>query len=246
MFRKSQEKATQRTRRRRQDLQTTQTIWSRRRRETLGPSLQERKRRTPPTLLCRHHHHLPQCHHPHQVCPQDLSLWLTEGIRLAKDKEKKKIILWFQIGPRPHKDKKKLPQIETRETQYSPVVANSHLGWLNGIPIFRTLSRCMISTNLNRSRDQRWGWSMWQRRRCRHPWTQQQQRCPFFSEEITIIHGGHQMTHVSRHLAGGVHCTVYTVQRNTQNITYNSYFPDAGSAWAAKNLVPRSSLAKQT
>ena len=31
----------------------------------------------------------------------------------------------FQVGPRPHKDKKKLPQIETRETQYSPVVGNS-------------------------------------------------------------------------------------------------------------------------
>ena len=30
----------------------------------------------------------------------------------------------FQVGPRPHKDKKKLPQIETRETQYSPVVGN--------------------------------------------------------------------------------------------------------------------------
>ena len=45
-----------------------------------------------------------------------------------------------QVGPRPHKEKKKLPQIETRETQYSPVVGKFHLEskpWIKWHPSFQ-------------------------------------------------------------------------------------------------------------
>ena len=126
MPRKNQGKAIQQMRRR-QDLQTTLTIWSQHRRRTLGQSLQERRSQT---LLCRHHRHLQQHHHPHLVCPQDLSLWLTEGTRWVIMECNEIFIVRFQVGPHPRKEKKKLPQIETRETQYSPVVGNSQQDWM--------------------------------------------------------------------------------------------------------------------
>ena len=89
----------------------------------------------------------------------------------------------FQVGPRPHKDKKKLPQIETRETQYSPVVGNPLQDQPNQT-CFRTLSRSMKSTNLSRNPVQQWGSSMLQRRRCKRPWMQQQ-RC--FAKRISKV-----------------------------------------------------------
>ena len=54
--------------------------------------------------------------------------------------QKERCFVWFQVGPRPHKEKKKLPQIETRETQYSPVVGKSHpysRSWIKWHPCFQ-------------------------------------------------------------------------------------------------------------